>query len=841
MKRIIFWILFILVSNILTGYIVESLTKNDLSRYNQQLINKFYLEFNTIVKDFYNISDIVFDSYILRDSELLAKLYSALILERGKDDTREYIYNKLLPVFNKINEKGYTQIHIIDKDGYSFLRLHLPDVYGDDIKSIRTVVSYAIDNHVKTTGLETGKHEIAYRVAYPIFYKGIFLGVVDLGLNTDFILNYINRELSGRFFLLVYKEAVKVMKEEVFKKLYEEASFAKGFYYNKKYSELNKDIYINDTTKSLQLLPPREYVLNSNNNVLIFLPLYDVNKVFLGYTVKIEKDSFYENILWRKYTLQVMIFILTVGFALGIMVISKRNEILKKEMEEKNRYLEKLNELNNMYNIVLEYSDQIVYDYNMKTGIVKRSGAIKDILGIEQLEFEKTHVNDFIRLLHPEDRDVALSIVQNPKPNNTKFDCRYKLRKKDGSYAYIHDQGVYMDIAGELHIFGTMKDISSTIKYQEAIQQAQRLESIGILAGGIAHDFNNLLAGIWNYIEMIRLMKDPNMIDDLIEKARNGFERAKALTNQLLTFSKGGEPNITVVNIKRLITDIVPFVLSGSAVRYKLTINDDVLYCLADEHQISQVFENILINARQSMSDKGEITVEVSKYIHKNGDSAITLLDGEYVKVSITDTGCGIPEEHLKRIFEPYFTTKKKGKGLGLAICYNIVKRHNGYIDIKSTPGVGSTFDVYLPATDRAPTDTATKTIEFYDKLNILVMDDEELILDSCKILLETLGHTVYLCRNGNEVIEMYKELKSKGINIDVFILDITIVGGMGGQETVKELLKMDSNIRAIVSSGYAEDHVFKDFNSYGFSAVLKKPYELQDVKEALRKAIAKN
>ncbi|MCA1933319.1 MAG: response regulator, partial [Calditerrivibrio sp.] len=269
---------------------------------------------------------------------------------------------------------------------------------------------------------------------------------------------------------------------------------------------------------------------------------------------------------------------------------------------------------------------------------------------------------------------------------------------------------------------------------------------------------------------------------------------------------------------------------------------DNTKNCIGDEYQISQVIENLIINARHATSDKGDIYIkicnhEVPQSLDKQQNEL--LKPGIYVKITIEDNGVGIPAENINKIFEPFYTTKSKGKGIGLAISHNIIKKHNGVIRVESEAGKFTRFDIYLPATD----DKEEKQIEKrYEKegslLTIALMDDEFFILDSSKLLLETLGHNVLTASRGEELIEIYRDYIKNGKDIDIFILDVTIVGGMGGIETIKELKKINPDVKAIVSSGYSDDPVFTKYREYGFAATLKKPYNIAEMSEAIKVAL---
>ncbi|ADR19641.1 ATP-binding protein [Calditerrivibrio nitroreducens] len=837
-KKVVLYIIFFLIFNFSFYLIILHTAEKELNHHNNNLSGKFLMEYNTIVKDFYNLTDFIVNAYIYEKPEILDKLYDAVIENKKTDEKRNEIYSILLPIFQKIQLKGYSQIHIIDHRGFSFLRLHLPAIHSDDLKPFRSLIVKAINEKRKIIGMEVGRHEIAYRAIYPIFHKGVFLGLLDFALNYDFILDYMNKELNGEYYYIIQSSSLKSMKDEYLKRQYKKLSPDGNFYIRTESPKFNNNDIIK-ILNNISLLSPQNKVYNLPNNLsMILLPIYTFDNNFLGYAIKVEKDTFLSTNKRFRIIITILFSLLSFTVVIFFIIIDRKNEILKKELIENEQNSKKLSEINRLYDIILENSNQIAYDYNMNTGKVKRSGAIEKMLGISSKRFQETDVTDFVARIHPEDRAKTYSLIKLYQEDNIKFDVKYRLRKDDGTYLFISDQGVYITIDGEKHIIGTMKDITPIIKYEEAVQNAQRIESIGILAGGIAHDFNNILAGIRNYIELIRITKNLDILDSFMEKTLNALDRAKALANQLLTFSKGGDPLIKVVDIKNIINTVATFSLTGSSVKLNIDIEDDLLNCFADEHQISQVIENLVINARQAMSDKGELFIKAENYKHhKDVNSNLLIPEGDYIKISIKDTGHGIPEDHLKKIFEPFFTTKKKGKGLGLAICYNIVKKHNGDIEIISELNKGTTVVIYLPATDKKVDQNVsdTKSIDADSNLKIILMDDEDLILDSTSMMLEFLGYTVYQCKKGEEVLQKYRELKNNGINIDIFILDITIVGGMGGLDTIQELLKIDKNIKAIVSSGYSDDPVFSQYENYGFFSALKKPYGLDDLSKAIK------
>ncbi len=375
------------------------------------------------------------------------------------------------------------------------------------------------------------------------------------------------------------------------------------------------------------------------------------------------------------------------------------------------------------------------------------------------------------------------------------------------------------------------------IKTEFQLQRAQKLESLGVLAGGIAHDFNNLLGAIFGYLELaIEETKDP-LVSRFLDKANSSMERAKALTHQLLTFSKGGTPITKTGSLFPFIKDTALFILSGSNVSCHFDVKQDLYKCNFDRNQIGQVIDNIVINAMQAMNGGGEITIKAENVSLSTFEHGY-LGEGNYIKLSISDTGVGIPTELLTKIFDPFFTTKATGNGLGLATCYSIIKSHGGIIEAVSEVGAGSAFHIYLPeASDKqtAP-EPAPKVLKHSGSGNILIMDDEEPILDINKRIIESMGYTALCTNKGEDALEIFKASIANKVKIKAIIFDITIKGGMGGKETAIEIRKLDDSIPIFVSSGYSEDPILSDPRKFGFTDSLRKPVRISELYELFNK-----
>jgi CheY-like chemotaxis protein/anti-sigma regulatory factor (Ser/Thr protein kinase) len=325
----------------------------------------------------------------------------------------------------------------------------------------------------------------------------------------------------------------------------------------------------------------------------------------------------------------------------------------------------------------------------------------------------------------------------------------------------------------------------------------------------------------------------------MLAQAEKALHQSVNLTTQLLTFSKGGTPIKKVLALRPLIENSVAFALSGSRLTYEIVLDEGLRTVEADEGQLGQVVQNIVLNADQAMPLGGMVRISV-RNMHAAALAPQSDLQGDLVEISVRDQGTGIPPEHLTRIFDPYFTTKEKGSGLGLATAYSIIKNHGGLVRVQSEIGKGTTFRIYLPASGAGKEEpnslagpTATR------KGRILVMDDEEMIRMVSGEMLAALGHEAAFAENGETALEAYRATREAGRPFDVVILDLTVRGGMGGLETLRRLVELDPDVKAVVSSGYSDDTVLTNYLEQGFRAFLKKPYEIEDLQNTLHAVLA--
>ncbi|MGC8827572.1 MAG: PAS domain-containing protein, partial [Anaerolineae bacterium] len=399
------------------------------------------------------------------------------------------------------------------------------------------------------------------------------------------------------------------------------------------------------------------------------------------------------------------------------------------------------------------------------------------------------------------------------------------------------------DASGKMWgIISIIRDVTEERRLEEERRRMDKLEALGLLAGGIAHDFNNLLTAVLGNISLARLqLPADHEAQKLLAEAERASLRTRDLTQQLLTFAKGGEPIRELATISDLLHDITRFILRGSNVRLAFTIAPDLWPVEVDKGQFGQVVQNIVLNARQAMPAGGTLYLTAENVtIEPPGQGIIP--PGAYVRITFRDEGIGIPREHLARIFDPYFTTKQEGSGLGLAVVHSIVRRHGGYITVDSVLGRGATFTIYLPAQpekriQREAPRPAPAVPEKYAG-RILIMDDEAMVRELLRRYLSQLGFECEEASDGRQMLEKYQEARQAGRPFDLVIMDLTIPGGMGGKDAVVRLRQLDPGARAVVISGYSNDPIMARYTEYGFDGVVAKPLNLEHMKAVLLKVL---
>jgi PAS domain S-box-containing protein len=388
----------------------------------------------------------------------------------------------------------------------------------------------------------------------------------------------------------------------------------------------------------------------------------------------------------------------------------------------------------------------------------------------------------------------------------------------------------------------TFQDITERRRIDEELQKTEKLESIGVLAGGIAHDFRNLLEGLFGSIELAKIESaDPQKAVEHLNRSLSVFERAKDLTEQLLTFSKGGTPLRRITSLPRLVEETARFALSGSAIDFMFEAENGLWDSFIDRNQIAQVINNIVINARQALGDRGKIEITLHNRLVMENDR-LPLDPGRYVEVKISDSGPGMEKGLLKKIFDPFFSTKQKGSGLGLSISYAIVKKHDGNITVESEPGKGTSFCIYLPAAAQKASarEPAQEAPIARGSGKILIMDDEEIIRTVTVDMLKSLGYETATAADGAVAVEKFRASVESCAPFSALILDLTVPGGLGGKEIINQLRAIDPDVCAIVSSGYSDELILSHPEEYGFRAGIAKPFRFQELGSLLQFVLEK-
>jgi PAS domain S-box-containing protein len=464
------------------------------------------------------------------------------------------------------------------------------------------------------------------------------------------------------------------------------------------------------------------------------------------------------------------------------------------------------------------------------TGWTAEEAVGSPLSGVFHVINEKTRE----RIDHPVEKVISSGLVCGLS-NHT------AIIRKDGREIVIEDSAAPIRdkssrIVGVVLVF---RDTTDKRRIEEEMLKSEKLQSVGVLAGGLAHDFNNLLTAVLGNISMAKMYVDSrSKAFARLSEAESASRRATDLTYQLLTFSRGGAPIKKTASISDIIRESANFTLSGTNVAAHFRIAELVWAVNVDSGQISQVFNNLIINAVQAMPDGGTVFITVENIVLQE-NSVATLPAGPHVRITVQDTGSGIPEENLPKIFDPYFTTKQHGSGLGLASVYSIVKRHNGHVAVESKAGHGTTFQIYLPASGGMSAESpAGETGIVQGHGRILVMDDEQIVRDVSGDMLQALGYEVACAKTGMEAVELYCCAREENKPFQAVIMDLTIPGGMGGRDAVKKLLAVDPDVKAIVSSGYSNDPIMANYKKFGFKGVIIKPYNIDAFSKILREVL---
>jgi PAS domain S-box-containing protein len=414
-----------------------------------------------------------------------------------------------------------------------------------------------------------------------------------------------------------------------------------------------------------------------------------------------------------------------------------------------------------------------------------------------------------------------------------------EVRRRDGSTIWISENvRIMRDAQGrDLYHEGFVSDITAHRRLDEEMQRASKLEAVGILAGGIAHDFNNILTAVLGNITLAEMDAGAEAQGArLLREAKRATLRARDLTQQLLTFAKGGEPVRAAVNLPDLLRETADFALHGAKVRAEYHVAPGLWPANADKGQLGQVVQNLVINSVQAMPEGGTLRIGAENASLGPPTGSMPLPAGRYVHLTVADSGIGIAADHLVKIFDPYFTTKQQGSGLGLATVYSIVKKHQGHIEVESQLGRGTTFHLWLPAAAEPAAPPAENPARSRLPARVLFMDDEEAIRSMARLFMGRLGVECELAADGAEAVRQYEQAHRSARPFTAVLMDLTVPGGMGGCEALENLRRIDPSVRAIVSSGYSQDPVMASYRRHGFEDILPKPYDLDQLRQVLER-----
>ncbi len=505
-----------------------------------------------------------------------------------------------------------------------------------------------------------------------------------------------------------------------------------------------------------------------------------------------------------------------------------------------------LRESEGRYRLLAENATDVIWTTDMDLRFTYMSPSVVRVTGYDVRQAEARTLAETLTPASFElarktfEEELALERSGKADPSRSRT-LELEVCREDSSTVWMEVRMSFLrDQAGlPVGVLGVARDISDRKTAEEELLRARKLESLGILAGGIAHDFNNLLGAILANVSLAR--KDAGAGAKTLERlaeARKAALRARGLTKQLLTFSKGGQPVRRLASISGLLRDSASFALQRSGIRCIFDVQRDLYHAEIDEGQMYQVFNNLIVNASQAMGEGGTITVEAVNTAIEPGNP-LRLHAGNYVRVSITDQGEGISSDNISRIFDPYFSTKESGVGLGLAVAHAIVRKHDGHISVESEPGVGATFRIYLPAFDKplpAAPDKAASARRRGGR--ILLMEDEDVMREAAAEVLKDLGYEVAVATDGAEAVKTYRDAIRSGTPFDLIILDLTVPGKLGGKEAMEKLLETDPNVRAVASSGYSADPIMAEYKHHGFTAVLAKPYDMDEMAAVIQEAM---
>ncbi|MCD6533360.1 MAG: cache domain-containing protein [Deltaproteobacteria bacterium] len=523
------------------------------------------------------------------------------------------------------------------------------------------------------------------------------------------------------------------------------------------------------------------------------------------------------------------------------------NRMLREKIESQRKLADEHERLE----VTLHSIGDAVISTDIEGRVLMLNPVAEKLTGWQQDSALSQPVSEIFKIINKTTRDPRTCPVSEvfEKKEIVALGNRTLLLSRDGCEYDVEDSAAPIwdgrnEIIGVVLVF---RDVTAKLKSEHEIRCSRQLESIGTLAGGIAHDFNNLLTAVFGNISLAKsTIESDNRAFEFLDASEKAISRATDLTAQLLTFAKGGAPVAKVQAIDEIIKDTAEFSLRGSNIKLHLDIEQGLWSAEVDKGQLSQVISNLVINAQQAMLEKGGKIDLRAENIYNPGGREVSLAAEQLVKISVEDEGCGILPDLFDKILDPYFTTKEIGSGLGLATCHSIVSRHDGLMNFTSEIDQGSVFTIYLPAVVQGanskksePSFEKVKYAHTFAEAKILIMDDEPHICQLLEQILERFGAFTVSVDDGSLALSEYQQAFAKGEPYDLVIVDLTIPGGMGGQETADKIMQLDPAARIVVSSGYANDLVIAQYQDYGFKGRVIKPYQMAELKLELERVLA--
>jgi PAS domain S-box-containing protein len=824
--------------------------------------------------------DKLFNKQIYTESELIGAF-----IEMLKDDpqiqnawlakNRSKLLELCAPILKDIRSKlRITHFYFHDTNRVNFLRVYNPTRYGDIIS--RTSLLNAEKSGRRSFGVELGKlGTVTIRVVHPWLINNQLTGYIEMGVEIDEIVEKLHDILGVELYVAVYKEYLTRDNWEkgmaILGRKGNWDQFPSSVIIDHTKEEIPKefsDYLVKGKHEYMEMDADLQLQIESKYYRVGVIPVYDIASREIGDIVMLYDVT--SKLATLKETVLITGFLcLVIGIGLFIL-FSKFLDTIEAQLNKYRHHLEELvqerteelmetnilledeikghratevalKESEKRYRSFVQEFKGIAFRNNIANSIpIFFHGAVEELAGYTEDDFASGAIK-WEGIIHPDDYSKTRYTQKVITEPDFTFKGEYRIICKDGSVKWVFENSYNIcDVHGKpVFLEGTLHDITNRKKMEEELQKVHKLESLGLLAGGIAHDFNNLLTGILGNISLCKVKSEPgSKIFEILSRAEKATQRAGALTQQLLTFSKGGEPIRMSTNIIELLKDSTTFVLSGSKVLVTYDIQKDLWPVDADRGQISQVFQNLTLNALEAMHDGGILQIYASNE-HIGEKNNQTLKPGKYIKLIFADKGTGIKKDNLDKIFDPYFTTKKTGNGLGLSATYSIISKHHGFIEVDSEPGTGTRISIYLPTSEKSPSNEILIDEKILPgKGRILIMDDEESIRDVIKESLTGIGYQVDVTENGDETIQYYLEAIKKNLPYDAVILDLTIPGGKGGKETMQEIHKINPTAKVIVSSGYSQDPIMADYKKYGFVGVIPKPYNIYELNSVLYEII---